>query len=233
MEIACIVEGDGEDEALPVLVRRLVTEVDPTLYVRVSLPVSWSRGRLVKQQLLASAVSLAAQRATASSAILIVLDADDDCPKDLGADMLAWAQSAWSDVPIGVVIANREYEAWFLAAAESLRGHRGLRDDLTAPVDCDSIRDAKGWLKARAAGRERYDPIDHQASFSAQVDLEMARQNSRSFRNWTKRSAGSLRRCKQPRPDQPACTLDGAVSCRLQQWARTPLTAGRRQTPGA
>lgn len=186
MEIACIVEGDGEIQALPILIRRILADMGSRIFPTISVPVVWPRSRLVKREFLMRAVGLAAQRATRTGAILVLLDADDDCPVSLGAELRTWASAARSDIPIGIVIANREYEAWFLAAAESLRGHRGLRDDVVAPDNCDSIRDAKGWLEVRSATGEQYDPIDHQASFSATIDLELARQNSRSFRKLDK-----------------------------------------------
>ena len=186
MEIACIVEGDGEDEALPVLVRRIIAEIGPVVFPRVSVPVSWPRSRLTKQEYLVRAVGLAAQRATPAGAILILVDADDDCPVQLGSRLLAWAQSARRDMPVAVIVANREYESWFLAAAESLRGHRGLAADLTAPTDCDSIRDAKGWLRDRTTTSERYIPTAHQTSFSDRINLDQARLRSRSFRKLDK-----------------------------------------------
>jgi hypothetical protein len=47
---------------------------------------------------------------------------------------------------ISVIMAKLEYEAWFLAAAESLRGKRGLPSDLKITADPEYICDAKGWL---------------------------------------------------------------------------------------
>ena len=38
MSIACIVEGDGEVAAVPILVRRVVAEIDPTLRVHIPPP---------------------------------------------------------------------------------------------------------------------------------------------------------------------------------------------------
>jgi hypothetical protein len=58
--------------------------------------------------------------------VLVLIDADDDCPAHLGPALLARAREARSDVPVSVVLANREFEAWFLAAAPSLAGNCGL-----------------------------------------------------------------------------------------------------------
>lgn len=115
-------------------------------------------------------------------AILILMDSDDDCPAEIGPELRRRACEARPDVPIAVVLANTEYEAWFLAAAESLANTRGLMAHLTAPPDPEAIRDAKGWLSAHMTMRERkYSPTQDQASFSAVMDLDLARRRSRSF----------------------------------------------------
>jgi Domain of unknown function (DUF4276) len=76
-------------------------------------------------------------------------------------------------VSVQVYLAYREYETWFLAAANSLRGHAGLPIDLAIPTDPESIRDAKGWLSERMP--HRYDPIVHQLDFTRAFDLGQAK----------------------------------------------------------
>jgi hypothetical protein len=63
-------------------------------------------------------------------------------------------------------------ETWFLAAAESLRGCAGLPVDLAPPADPERIRGAKEWLGKRMP--HPYDPIIHQAAFTATFDLGQA-----------------------------------------------------------
>jgi hypothetical protein len=181
MEIGCIVEGDGEEDALPILLRRIIFEINPTTYVRVGRPYRRPKGRLKNQEQLSQVVQLVARQLVPPRAVLILLDADNDCPAELGPRLLEWAQTARRDIPIAVVIANREYEAWFLAAAESLRGHRGLSEDLSPPADSEGVSGAKEWLRRRMSPDDMYSPVTHQASFSAAIDLEMARQGSPSF----------------------------------------------------
>jgi hypothetical protein len=57
---------------------------------------------------------------------LVLLDADDDCPKDLADKLKDRCHANHADVAISIVIAKKEYEAWFLAAARSLAGQHGL-----------------------------------------------------------------------------------------------------------
>lgn len=175
MELGCIIEGDGERDALPILLRRVIQEIDPALSVRILRPFRRPRGQLKSQHQIADAVDLVLRTLTAPCAILILIDADDDCPAELGPRLLAWARSGRSDLPIAVVLANREYEAWFLAAAESLRGRRGVAANIYPPPNPEGIRDAKGWLTRHMPANQPYRPTQHQASFSQVMSLEEAR----------------------------------------------------------
>src|SRR5262249_6062139 len=125
-DLACIVEGHGEIEAVPVTVRRIARLVSPELVLKIHPPFRVPRNRLVKPGELERSVELAARRAGPAGVILVVLDGDDECPAALGPELLARAQKTRPDIPIRVVLAKREFEAWFLASAESLRGRRGL-----------------------------------------------------------------------------------------------------------
>ena len=187
MEIACIVEGDGEEQALPVLVGRIIAEAYPEHYVRTFISTNFrGRDKFQDRVVVERAVEVAARRVGSGGAVMMMLDADDDCPVEFGDRLLGWAREVRSDILTSVVVANREYEAWFLAAAESLRGHRGLPGDLQPPVAPESVRGAKEWLSRNMRREEPYGPTRHQASFSAQIDLSLARQNSRSFRKLDK-----------------------------------------------
>jgi hypothetical protein len=81
---------------------------------------------------------------------------------------------------VEMVIAWREYEAWLLAAVDSLHAHPAVRDDARTPADPEGNRGAKGRLESLML--ESYKETLHQAKFSAQIDLKMAQANSRSFR---------------------------------------------------
>lgn len=74
-----------------------------------------------------------------------------------------------------------EYEAWFLAAADSLAGKGGLRVDVAAPEEPEEIRGAKEWLSARMISGARYSETRHQPLFSSLLEIDQARK-SRSFR---------------------------------------------------
>ena len=112
--------------------------------------------------------------------MLILLDADDDCPATLGPQLLRRARAARPDRTIGLVLARREYEAWFLAAAASLAGKRDLPAGLQPPPQPETIRGAKEWLRARLPRGQRYRETVHQPAFTALFDLQQAR-NADSF----------------------------------------------------
>lgn len=174
MNVGAIVEGHGETVAVPIVIRRIVRERHPGLPVQVPPPLRLSRGKMTLASELSRAVDLMARKAGDGAPVLIFLDADDDCPAELGPRLLAVARTSRADRDIGVVVAQREFEAWYLASASSLRGHGGLPDDLDPPPSHDQIRDAKGWLSQRM--RSGYAPTVDQPRFAALFSLEQPAQ---------------------------------------------------------
>ena len=120
----------------------------------------------------------------------MLLDADDDCPARLGPHLHQRAVNARPDVPVPVVLANREYEAWFLAAASSLAGLRHFPSMMVGPQDPEAIRGAKEWLTRQRPGLPYKETAD-QVALSALIDLAEARRNAPSFDNCGVRSKGS------------------------------------------
>lgn len=113
--------------------------------------------------------------------MLVLVDADDDCAATLGPRLLDVRRTARPDLPVAVVLAVTEFEAWFLAAAESLRGQRSLADDLVPPEDPEAVRDAKGWLQRHRRDGLAYTETADQPALAAVFDLETARERSPSF----------------------------------------------------
>lgn len=182
MKIVSIVEGDGEVAALPLLLRRLAVWRTPAIHPEVPTPIRVRRDRFInREDEFRRHLLLAAAKAGEGGWVLIVLDSDDDCAVEISQRLLARAQAVIPHRRVSVVMAVREYEAWFLAAAESLHGHRGFAFEPGKAVVAESPRDAKGWLKDRMGGRSYGETID-QPAFTAVMDLDQAYENSRSFR---------------------------------------------------
>jgi len=197
--VACIVEEDGEVEAVPLLVQRVAIEACPDIIVSiVRPPIRVPRNKLVKAGELERAVELAARRAGSEGATLVLIDSDDDCPALLGPELQKRAQAVRPGFPVAVVLAKREYEAWFLAAAESLRGKRDLSDDLSPPADPESIRDAKGWLRDRMPDGRKYRETLDQPALTAVFDLQAARASD-SFDKCYREIVKLIERLRVPR----------------------------------
>src|ERR1022692_2951547 len=94
--VACIVEGQGDVSAAPVLLKRLVTFVNPDIYADVR-PFRVGRSKLVLLGELERAVELAGRGLRSPCIVLIVIDSDDDCPKELAQVLLDRARSAAGD----------------------------------------------------------------------------------------------------------------------------------------
>jgi hypothetical protein len=179
--IACIVEGHGEAQAVPILIRRIAAIIDPSLSIDVKSPLRISRSKLVRGQELERAVEFAARKTGGQGGILILVDADDDCPAQLGPQLLDRARKTRGNLPISVVLAKREFEAWFLASAESLRGKRGLPDNLTPPPDPEAIRGAKEWIARHMTQGNTYSETLDQPALTALFDPNQAAARSDSF----------------------------------------------------
>lgn len=179
--VTSVVEGDGEVVALPILLRRMVEIIEPGRVVDVRRPIRVNRGRMLKDGELERYVELAVRQHQQRGAVLVLLDADDDCAAKLGPALQERAQAQRPGSPIAVVLAVREFEAWFLAAAGSLAGRRGLPPDVGSPPSPEQIRDAKGWLQARRTDGLAYAPTVDQPALAAVVDLPTVRANAGSF----------------------------------------------------
>ena len=184
MIIQPIVEGHGEVGAIPVLLRRFLADAG-VHDIGVGKPIRRKRSELVQEATVRRSVRLALLQPDCGG-ILIVFDSDDDCPRDLAPQIEACARVEAGDIPCGVVMANREYEAWFLASLEALRGVRGIVADASSHAAPEDPRNAKGELRRHMiAGRGYSESVD-QAAMTARLDFGAAYRGCRSFRKMVK-----------------------------------------------
>ena len=190
MKIASIVEGEGDVAAFPILLRRVAQALGVYDLPVVLPPVRVSRSLIAREAELRRYIELLARKLGPDDAIIIALDADKDCPAQLGPLLSTWALAQRPDRRSLVVVIPREFEAWFLASAVSLRGKRGLPPDLNPPDrDPEEVRDAKGWL-ARQMPRRYHETVD-QPAMAACFDLQAAR-SATSFERFLRRFAALL-----------------------------------------
>jgi hypothetical protein len=121
-------------------------------------------------------------------AVLLLFDGDaiSDCPSRQAPEILGWAQAESAGKPCAIVMAYREYEAWFLASIESLRGKRGIRPDAQSHPDPEEPRGAKGRLEECLEEGWSYRETTDQPALSALFDLGPAYRKCRSFRHLVK-----------------------------------------------
>lgn len=170
MALAAIVEGHAEMQSIPILMRRLGIDVVKPFRVK--------RNRVVKPGELERAIQLTLMDRENVSAVLVLLDADDDCPAELAPQLLERCARV-SPVPVSVVFAVRELEAWFLGSVESLRGQRGIRGDATYEADPEAPRGAKERLEGLMNGT--YVDVADQPALMASLDIDAARRRCASL----------------------------------------------------
>jgi hypothetical protein len=174
-----IVEGHGEVKAVPVLLRRFAYEVHDNQEFYPFPPHRIPRGQIMAANQLEKAVELGARKVhqRGGGAILVLIDADSDCPAEIGPSILERVRKARPDVAASVVVAKAEYEAWFLASARSLRGKRNISSNAEPPSEPEKIRAAKEYVsQVLMVPGTTYSPTVDQSALTAVFDFAQARQ---------------------------------------------------------
>lgn len=159
-KIVPIVEGYGEEAAVPCLIRRWLKHrryhksfevLDAAINAKGCgrLKAAYDRERHIGIE-----HYIEAALRNSPDAIVVILDSDDDCVKrsqslGLGPELLTRAKAVDSHLPISVVVANREYEAWFLASLTRIRANGHLPKHSSRfgnYLKPESHRDCKGII---------------------------------------------------------------------------------------
>jgi hypothetical protein len=182
------VEGDGEVAAVPVLLRRLWAELGGQYIEILGRPIRRKRSEFEHRQQLERAVGLAANKLKFAPAnadpgmILILFDRDPSqrLPCELGPQACLWAKQAYAHLDITCIVANVEYETWFVAAAESLSKYIELKPDESVPDAPEDQRCGKKWIESRFRGL-KYSETQDKPAMTATMNLAQARSRSPSF----------------------------------------------------
>jgi hypothetical protein len=180
--IVPIVEGFAEVESVPVLLRRLLERFE-NYHVQIARPFRVKRNKVMREGELERAVKHAVMDRKNAGAILVLLDADDDCPAEIGPLLLKRAEKV-TGLPVIVALAQKEFEGWLLGAKESIRGKRGIREDAVAPEQPEAVRGAKERLSRNMVSGRRYIEVDDQAALAQEMDLDMAEKRCKSFKRF-------------------------------------------------
>jgi len=178
-KIVPIVEGDGELEAVPILLRRILFEHIQNFDWQVSRPKK-AHSLPVLRKKLAEYIRYA-QIEPECAGILILLDLDDGCPEEEACNLAIEIRNLSPSYPVAVVMAHREYEAWFLASLETLAGEYDLPAGLTYEGNVEDLRGVKEWISRHMPAGKIYKETIHQPSMSRQIDLHNSSGRSRSF----------------------------------------------------
>ncbi len=199
--LVLFVEGPGDIKAAPILVKRLLTEMNA--WDCVSLDTRPFRvggvNKLLRDncRLWIRWLGAAARRPNIGGVLLLLdgdarrIDGKRFCAARIAKRLAREATRARAGelFSVAVVFACQEYESWLIAAVESLGGkplddgRPGVRPG-TVPPEKDlelGPRDAKAWLGAVMPGG--YSPTKDQAGLTQAVDLDQIRNRPiRSFR---------------------------------------------------
>ena len=184
LSIVIIVEGDGEVEAASGLIRRILWErIFRYDISRIKSMPTNSKSNLVKrfEQFLEYAIDENA------NAILVLVDADDECPVEAVGSLVDRASALNLGVPVAVVYAKCEYETWFISSlsegtGDGIRSRLNIVSSVNAPEDVEDIRGAKEWLEGRMPRDQSYKPTSDQEPLTHHIDMELVHCRSRSFR---------------------------------------------------
>jgi len=178
--IQLIVEGDGDEHAMPVLVRRILHDHG---HYHIQLPKPHKRGELHKvksrfRDYLETAI-------LEGHPVLCVLDFDCETCVDVLAEERALVDQALllrPDHPFAACFLVKEYESLFLTDTDCIRHHfPQIKKDHVFPSAPETVRDAKGEISRALPTGYAYKPTVHQAKLSAAINLTLLRQHSPSF----------------------------------------------------
>lgn len=176
-----IVEGHGEDRAVPLLIRRIldaqgIYDVDVLQARRHGEYPTVTRNfdNLFKAAVLVNAP------------ILWVMDFDSkdyDCRVKEAQILLTRAKKLRPGWPLKIAFLVKEYETLFLIDEMATRkAFPDIPAKMPFPANPESIRGAKEWLsKARPAAGNAYKPMVDQAKITAHLNLDLLRKHSPDF----------------------------------------------------
>ena len=187
-----LVEGEGDIQAAPILLRRLLHEQHGRYDWQVDSKHTMKVWGLAKLRNRLSDFIEHLRNKQACHGAMILLDLEDQLPCE-EAPALAAEIAALQPLPFPVVVvfACREFESWFLASMGSIaNGSAHFPNGLTYPNDPEAKRGAKEELDKRMPPLVKYKEVLHQAEFTKLLSFEEARR-APSFRR-LERALGEL-----------------------------------------
>lgn len=183
-KIVPITEGDSEVEAVPILIRRWLWEEKQRYDIQIQRPYNTHGSPKLISDF--ERFLKLAQIEPDCAGILVLKDEEDNCAVDVAQDLAKRAIALKLKVPVVIICAVREYEAWFLAslatiAGATIKGNVLITSNVTYEGEIENKRDVKGWLKSQFPKGRTYKETIDQVALTQKINFSLARQNSRSF----------------------------------------------------
>jgi hypothetical protein len=173
-----VVEGHGEDGAVPNLVNRLWSDLGLP-------PVVWNakplRGQALNLERGVRQVCELLRAKTDCDRVLFMRDEGDGCPKARGPEAAAWLRRAALPFPAAFVLFHREYETLFLPCLPLMAGkpivdpngvkRPGIREGATFEGDPQGPRNAKGVVSSFMPPGRAYKPTVDQLALTRMLDF--------------------------------------------------------------
>ncbi len=196
MIIQPIVEGPGDEKAVPVLIRRIFSELIGCESPKILRPYKLNRGQMVQEHRCRKHLGIS-QLDTSVDHVILFLDADDECCRDLHKLITSWSATAIYRTSFDVICIEKEFECWLLAGIESLRGIGGIAANARTPSNVNLIRGAKARINELLPNGISYSETTDQAAFTARVNLDQIIEKCPSFnRLLVKLNAAHDSRCE-------------------------------------
>lgn len=183
--LLAIVEGQGDMQAAPVLIRRIVEHHG---HNNVTVLPPHKRGDLPKIK--ANFNNYFKIAIKEKAAIIWIIDFDCstcNCVAEEAEQLYKKANDIHAGWPFKVAFMVKEFETLFLAEPEATRKVlKEIPKAVLFPKDPETIRGAKEWLSRSMPSGYAYKETVHQVKLAAAVDLDNLRLSSASFRHLEK-----------------------------------------------
>jgi hypothetical protein len=172
-----LVEGHGEVDAIGNLLSRMSQRIGD--HVVWAKPHRWANLHQweSKRQGVLAGVEFVRAKADAAS-LLIVRDADDECPRETAPAMAARLRTLAAPFPVAFVLLKPEYEVLFLPCVDQMAGKTldarpGLREGARwIDPHWESRRGVKEWLSQQFPRGRSYKPSVDQLLLTRMLDLD-------------------------------------------------------------
>jgi hypothetical protein len=186
-----IVEGQGDVEALPLLLKKIFAEEFIGIHkfkYNFAIPYdAKGKGNLTIEEAgkgIERFLEIARLESDCAG-VLVLIDADKEdvkCPPKLAKNLAERSRKLGLPFPVAIVVAVCEYESWLLANIENIDSKYF---ESPAPISYEGNPEeecsAKGWLKRHMPQDFPYQETTHQAKMSASIDITATFQRCRSF----------------------------------------------------